>query len=436
MHTKKLVAAAAIALAGTLLAGCSGGGNGGGGNAPAESDPKAPLTIWTDTTRTDQAKAYAAEHPETTFTIETIDDTQGTNTTKLALAEKAGSGIPDVVFLGTPDEIASIAANPINYPMALDGLVPKDVLGGFPDGTISRCTYGGKVYCLGNDIGQTVLWYNKALFDEWGYPVPTTFDEFRDLGVAIGRDHPGYSIGTVNGHYGVDAFFGSSGCPMYDSTDPTTVKIDLSSEKCSRVGDVIGPLIANHTLLNYDPFDKTYTQLVTDGKVVATIGASWEGPFVFEAMDSDAAGKYAAAPMPSWTGEDTNYSGAIGGGIWIVSNKTKNAKAAVDFVTDMVTNKDIAKAAVTYPAYSPSRDVWLENISADPFWAADPADALKDAAGKINPSIGYVRYTNQMLDSYNDLIAGGDGSDIQDALITWGEQITKLAESTGYTVSK
>jgi ABC-type glycerol-3-phosphate transport system substrate-binding protein len=424
------LASSMVVVVGFSVAGCSGGGS-------TKADPNAPLTIWTDTTRTDQAKAYAAAHPELKFTIETIDDTQGTNTTKLALAEKAGSGIPDVVFLGTPDEIATIAANPINYPLALDGLVPQNVLDGFPPGTISRCTYGGKVYCLANDIGQTVLWYNKKLFADWGYAVPTTFEQFKELGLKLGTEHPGYSIGTVNGHYGVDAFFGSSGCPMYDSASPTEVKIDLTSPKCTRVGDVIGPLIANKTLLNYDPFDKAYVDEVTAGRVIASIGASWEGQFVFKAMDGDnAAGQYAAAPMPTWGAETTNYSGAIGGGIWIVSNKSKNPQAAIDFVVNMVTDKAIAKVAVTYPAYEPARDVWLNTFATDTWWAEDPAATLRDAASKINPSIGYVRYTNQMLDSYNDTVLKNGGSDINAALARWGDQITQLAVASGYTVSK
>jgi ABC-type glycerol-3-phosphate transport system substrate-binding protein len=422
--------AAAVALA-LILGGCSSASSG-----TPKSDPKAPLTIWVDTTRAAQAKAYAKDHPNQSIKVVTIDDTSGVDTTKLALAEKAGSGIPDVVFLGTPDEIAAIAANPINYPLALNDLVPKSTLGGFPDGTISRCTYGGKVYCLGNDIGQTVLWYNKKRFQEWGYTVPKTFQEFKELGIKLAAEHPGYSLGTVNGAYGVDAFFGSSGCPMYDSPSPTKVNVDLSSVKCTRVGDVIGPLMANHTLLNFDPFDKAYVAEVTAGKVIATIGASWEGDFIFEAMDKTSSGQYAAAPMPTWDGESTNYSGAIGGGIWIVSNKSKNAKGAVDFVENMVTSKEIAAKSVTYPAYAPSRDAWLATQSADKWWAEDPSDAMKDAATKINPAIGYVRYKVQMLDSYSDTVLKYGATDMPKALKDWGTQINDLAKSTGYTVSK
>jgi ABC-type glycerol-3-phosphate transport system substrate-binding protein len=288
-------------------------------------DPKAPLTIWVDANRSVQARAYKVAHPELNLTIDVVDASQGSNTSKIALAEKAGSGIPDVVFIGSPDEIAAMSANPINYPLALNQLVPKAILNGFPAGSLNRCTYGGNIYCLGNDTGQTVLWYNKAQFAAWNYTVPKTFEEFKALGEKLVKEHPGYNLGTVNGRYGVDAFFGSSGCPIIDATSVVDVKINTADPKCTRVGDVIGPLIANGTLATLDLFDKNYSSRVADGHVIAMVGASWLADFAFKPMTTDsgtgvdAKGKFAAAPMPTWAGESTNWSGAVGGGIWLVS---------------------------------------------------------------------------------------------------------------------
>lgn len=98
--------------------------------AQVQLDPKAPITVWVDGNRETQAQAYKAAHPEVSITINVVDTTQGSNTSKIALAEKGGSGIPDVVFLGSPDEVSTISANPINYPLALNDVVPKDVLAG------------------------------------------------------------------------------------------------------------------------------------------------------------------------------------------------------------------------------------------------------------------------------------------------------------------
>lgn len=446
MHRRHMIAGAAIAAAvGLALSGCSGGGasgSGGQGGDTVAQDAKAPLSVWVDAARLPQAQAYARAHPGVKITINTIDAAQGVNTQKISLALKAGSGVPDVVFIGAPDEVAALSANPINYPLALNSVVPKKVLASFPSNTISRCTYGGQVYCLGNDEGQTVLWYNKPLFQQWGYTVPKTFDDFKALGLKLAKDHPGYNLGSVNGRYGSDAFFGSSGCPVIDAASETTVKIDTASPKCTRVGDVIGPLLANKTLSTLDLFDKNYDNEVAAGKVAAFVGASWTADYAFKPMTTKsgnsfvASGKYAAAPMPTWNGETTNWSGAVGGGIWLVSRTTKNVKAAVALAVAMTTDPAIAKTQSTYPAYGPSADIWLQTKSADKWYAEDPSAVLKEAAAKVNPADRYVRYETQLLDAFNATVIKNGATDMSGALKAWGDQAAAAAKSTGYTVTK
>lgn len=437
MRKHKAFAALALGLALAAVAtGCS------SSSQPTKSNPNAPLTVWVDAARQPQAEAYAKAHPNLKITVDVIDSTQGANTEKISLAEKAGSGVPDVVFIGTPDEVANLAANPIDFPLALNNVVPQSVLNGFPQGVLSRCTYNGQIYCLGNDVGQTVLWYNKPLFQQWGYQVPTTFQQFEQLGIKLAKEHPGYNLGTVNGRYGVDAFFGSSGCPVLDATGVSTVKIDTSSPSCTRVGNVIGPLIANGTLSTLDLFDKSYDTQVAQGKVVAMIGPSWVGDFAFKPMTTNsgtsfkAAGKYAVAPMPTWSGETTNWSGAVGGGIWLVSRTSKNQTAAVNFAVAMTTDPSIAKTQTTYPAYGPSADIWLAAKKTDTWYAQDPSAVLKAAAAKVNPAEGYTRYETQLLDSFNSTVVKSGGTNMAAALQAWGQQAADAAQSAGYTVTK
>jgi ABC-type glycerol-3-phosphate transport system substrate-binding protein len=437
MRKDRAALAVTMAVALATIAACSSGS----ASTTTATDAKAPLTVWVDADRAPQAQAYAKAHPDLMIKINTVDPAQGSNTSKIALAEKAGSGIPDVIFLGSPDEISTLSAKAINFPLALNELVPSATLQGFPD-KLARCSFSGKVYCLGNDVGQTVLWYNKSLFAQWGYTVPKTFDDFKTLGIKLAKEHPGYNLGTVNGRYGTDAFFGSSGCPVSDATSVTEVKINTSDPKCVRVGNVIGPLMANGSLSTLDLFDKNYTAQVAAGKVIAMVGASWTAQFAFKPMTTksgtsfNAVGKYAAAPMPTWSGESKNWSGAVGGGIWIVSNKAKNQQAAVDFAVAMTTSPVIAKTQTTYPAYGPSADIWIAQKTTDPWYAAPPGAALKAAAANINPALGYVRYQTQLLDSYNATVLKSGATDMTGALKQWGEQIKQAATSSGYTVSQ
>ena len=429
--TKWLAIAAGVAVGTVALAGCS--------SAPSSTgvpqSAKAKITIWVDDARSKPAQAYAAAHPELHATVQSVDNTAGNIPSKIALATKAGKSVPDLVFLSQPDEISSLLANPVNFPLALDNVVKKSVLDGYASGTISRCTFGGKAYCLPNDLAQTVLYYNKTLFTKFGYKVPATFDDWLALGKKLAVDRPGYSLGSVNGRYGLDAYFGSSQCDFNTSTEPIKVKIDVTSKNCTRVTDVIGPLVANGTLSTLDPFDAAFTPIVKGGKLLATISPSWMGEFGIK-PNYTPEGDWAVAPMPTWVGASKNYSGAVGGGIWIVSAKSKNQSAALKFAEALTTDVSIQSKASTYPADKASATAWLAAAASDKWFASDPSAVYTEAAGKVSTTLGYVRYEPQLNDLYNSTILKNAGGDIGAALTDFGTQVTSAAKSAGYTVSK
>src|SRR5476651_1011170 len=100
-----VAAAASIAL---LATACTSGGGGGNANSPygfktAKQVKGSPITILVDADRTPIAKAFQTDHPECKASIQSYDgNAGGTNSfqTKISLADKAGSGWPDVVWSG------------------------------------------------------------------------------------------------------------------------------------------------------------------------------------------------------------------------------------------------------------------------------------------------------------------------------------------------
>ena len=420
------------------LTACSSGGSGGTsqtvGNA-TKQDPTTPITVLVDETRKAPAEAWAKAHPSPAITVQVADNTQGAIPSKISLAKKSGEKLPDVVFLSQPDELATLAANPVNYPLDLKTVVDAGTIASFAKGSVDRCTFQGKVYCLPNDIAQTVLYYNKTLFDQWGYTVPTTFDAWRELGEKVAKEHPGYSLGSVSGRYGTDAYYGSSGCPLNAATSPTDVKINVTDPACTRVNAVIGPLMANGTLSTLDPFDANYVKTVSSGKLLAAIMPSWFGAYGIK-PNYKKNGDYAVAAMPTWAGASDTTSGAVGGGLWLVSATSGNVKAATDFVTALTTDEKILVTAPTYPANTAGAAAWLKTTSADKWYAQDPSSVYAAQAGKISPTLGYVRYQTQLLDAYNATIVAGKGKDIDAALTAFGERITQAAQAAGYTVAK
>ncbi|MCX5143955.1 ABC transporter substrate-binding protein [Streptomyces sp. NBC_00338] len=419
-----------LAVTSLMLAGC-------GGQNESKSDVKqdagAPITIWVDDTRTKPAQEFAAAHPGLKATIKSVDNTHGNISAQIALAVKAKKDVPDAIFLSYPDEIAGMMVNPVNYALPLNDVVGPDVLGGFAKGSTAACTFDGKTYCLPNDLAQTVLYYNKSLFKEFGYTVPKTFDEWLALGLKVGKEHPGYSLGSVNSRYGLNAYYGSSGCAFSASSSPTTVKIDLKSPECTRVNDVIGPLLANKTLSPLDPFDAAYMPVVKSGKLLASISPSWMGDYGIKPT-APKKGDWAAAPMPTWKGATTNASGTAGGGIWVVSALSKNRDAAAKFASGMATDPVVQSTSPGYPASTAAADAWLKKVAKDDWYAEDPSAVYRDAAGKISPTLGFVRFQVQAEDAFNATVVKSRGRDIGAALTAFGDRVSKAAKSASYTV--
>jgi multiple sugar transport system substrate-binding protein len=425
---KWLAPAIALPLVIAALTGCTSSSS---SATTTKQDAKSPITIWVDGTRLDLANKWKTAHPEYKATVESVDGV----TQKVALAVKAGRGIPDIIFLGEPSEISTLLTNSVNYPLALNDLVTKKKLDGFAPGTVAKCTYNDKVYCLPNDTAQTVMYYNKTLFDKWGYTVPTTFSDWEALSEKVAAEHPGYSLGTMNGRYGLDGYFGSSGCEYNDASSATAVKINLTSNACARVTDVMGRMVKSGTLSTLDFFDTAYIKTISDGHLLAAIAPSWMGLYGIK-PNYKAEGDYAVAAMPKWKGADTNYSGAVGGGLWVAYSGTKNQKAVADFMTTETTDNAYIATGPGYPAYSAAANEWLKTTASDPWYAEDPSVALKYAAGKISPTLGFVRYQPQIADSYTNLIVKNAGGDLASAVSSFGDEITQAAKAAGYKVSK
>lgn len=414
-----------------VLAGCS---SKPADSAPAKSDPNAELLVWTDATRQPGFEAYKKAHPNVKVKIETYDS--AALLSKIQLFNRTGKGWPDVIFDALPNEAASLSSSLFNYAQSLDALVPKDVQAGFATANQS-CVIDGKLVCLKNDLAQSVLWYDKTLMNEFGYAVPKTWAEYAELGLKVAKEHPGYIIGTAGFQFVYYDFLWSSGCPIQTVTGPQKVTINTKDPKCTRVADLLDPLIKAGVVSRSGPFDPDTVKLGKEKKILMMPGASWYGDFVFKPEASYALpkGRLAAAPYPAWGGEAKNWSGATGGGIYVVSRHSKNLQGAADIATWMATNTDWQKGSPTYPAYGPAADAWLADHAKDSFYAADPTPALKAQADLINPAEANTAYAVEAAVTGTIVAKVRSGGTIAEGLPDLQTQLSQLAQSVGYEVS-
>ena len=249
-------AAASIAI---IAAGCSADDNTGSDSQygfPAPEQVKdSPITIWVDADRTAIVEAFKEDHPEIKVNVETYDGNAGGSDsfhTKISLFDQAGEGWPDVVW-STQVNDASWAAKESNgvqaYAAALDqGVIDQEWLDGYTAGALDPVTVDGHVYGVRDNLAPVVFWYNKALFDEFGYDIPETWEDYEALGEKLAAEHPGYILGSIGDPFtAVLTNMWSAQAPIY-TLDGDTFSSDFSDDHTTRMIELMDNMFANGTL--------------------------------------------------------------------------------------------------------------------------------------------------------------------------------------------
>ena len=430
----------ALAAAALVISGCASTGTT-DSSAPsvfkqATQNDSAPITVWTDSTRLPDVQKYQKEHPDVKMNIVTYDGSADGSTylqTKVQLFDRTGSGWPDVVFASPTDVTwASVPTNPSAQAFAapVDQLVPASTLQGFATGSLSPCQVDGHTYCLRNDIAQVVTWYNKKLMDQWGYQVPTTWEQYQALGEKVAAQHPGYVIGAVGDTNSQESYFWSSQCPAQQLVAKNTLKVDLSSPDCTRMASLLDPLIADKSVSTQGFF----TQGFDGSKVLMAVGPSWYGQYLFNSAFKTPAGQIAAAAPLKWDGQSTAVTGNVGGGIWMISSHSQNLKAATALTTWLTTSSDNLADAPTYPAYVAGAEAWLANPVNKDYFADDVSNVFLAAANEVWTGWSNTKFSDATPWSSAVLPALTAGQSLTQILPAWQTAIVNEAKSVGYTV--
>jgi ABC-type glycerol-3-phosphate transport system substrate-binding protein len=403
------------------------------------------LTVWVDSVRLPAAKLYQKTHRKVKLHIVTFDgDSNGATTlqAKIQLWNRTGKGWPDVIFSEQINDPVWMASKPFNYAANLDGAFPKKVLKKIPGASIGQCTVNGHLVCVQDNLAQEVLYYNKPLMAKFGYQVPTTWQQWAQIGADVAKNHPGYIIGTVGDSYGHWLYLWADQCPLSTLKGPNTVLINTADSHCTRMANLLDPLIADKSVSNVTVFSPDFAKAYggSEDKVLMMPGPTWYALALFRDTLKLPAGEWTAAAPLRW-GTEPVTTGQVGGGPWIISQHTKNMAAALDFVkwniTSAKTNtKEPNYSAVSpgYPSYAPGAVAWLKSLNADPFFAAPPGPAMQAAAKSVWKGWGLVTYPDQPVWSNSvvtQLVAGKSLSSLLPAL---GKGLSQAAQAAGYEV--
>jgi multiple sugar transport system substrate-binding protein len=430
----------AVLLLATTVAACGGnggsGGNGSRGFKPVKQTGGA-LTVWVDASRMDAAKLYQKQHPGVKMNIVSYDgDANGSNylRTKVSLFNRTRKGWPDVVFSSQNNE--TTWAVDAGFTAPLDkGLVPKSTLAGWAKGANTPCTVDGTLYCLRNDLAQTVLWYDAPLMKSWGYQVPQTWEDYQALGEKVAAEHPGYLVGSAGDTWAPELYMWPSKCGANQVTGPKAVTVSTGSANCTRMASLLDTLVKNRTMSMSSVFSSDFDKNEAS-RILMMPGPSWFGGALFQGSFKTPAHRIAVAPLPRWSADSGGTAGNVGGGTWLLSAHSTNLKAATDFLTWVTTSNDYqADLAPGYPAYAPAAQSWLAKQAASDYFSGDIAAPLRAAAEEVWPGWGYTQFSQEAVWAATVTPQLTAGKTVVSLLPAWQTAIANYARAAGYKVT-
>ncbi|GAA4628185.1 extracellular solute-binding protein [Actinoallomurus vinaceus] len=424
---------AAAAACGSGSGGTTGGTQGGFREAPQTAGP---LTVWVDSTRLAAAQLYQKQHPTVKMDIVTYDgDANGSNylQTKVSLFNRTRKGWPDVVFSTQNNEASWAVQAGFTAPLN-KGLIPQSTLSGWAPNANAPCTVNGTLYCLRNDLSQTVLWYNAPLMKKWGYEVPKTWEGFEALGQKVAAQHPGYLVGSAGDSFTPEIYMWAGKCGANQITGSRSITVDTTSANCTRMASLLDTLVKNHTMTMSSVFSSDFDKNQAD-KILMLPGPAWFGGALFQGTFKTPAGQVAAAPMPQWSGDPNPTVGNVGGGTWLLSAHSAHIKPATDFLTWVTTANDYqGKVAPGYPAYASAARTWLANQTASHYYANDISGPLQTAAGQVWSGWGYGQFSQEAIWAATVTPGMTAGKTVVSLLPAWKTAIANYARADGYKV--
>lgn len=451
-RSRQLLTATAVAASLLAVTACSGGSTGpsdsatdGASGSPygfetVAQDPAAAITIWVDASREPAVQAFQKAYPDVTVNVETYDggaNGSGSFQTKIEAFNQAGSGWPDVVFSTQNNDAAWASQGSDPFAAPLDkGYFDQSWLDGFTPGALAPVTVDGTVYGLRNDLAPAVTWYDKSLMDQFGYTVPTTWEEYQALGEKVATEHPGYIVGDIGDPWAPEVFFWGAKAPMNTVTGVDQFSADAADPNTVAMAKVLDALVPSGVIAQESVFSPEFVQKYT-GKVLMLPGPVWYSGALFQNADSlNAAPGTIAAGLPlSWDGQDA-ATGNVGGGTWFVSRHSANLDAAkkfLEFVTsDARYQVDLAPGL---PAYQSVGEQWLAKQAESAFFVDGFADDVAKAAGEVWDGWGYPKFSQEAVWAKTMTPEIAAGKTIESLLTTWEKALKNEAQANGYKVN-
>lgn len=296
------------------------------------------------------AQAYMKSHPNVEVDIESVPDNYGTK----ILTQIAGGNAPDIFQIGDGDVSTFQSKGAIlNLSPFIKGKNGLDTNNYYPQ-LLNIGRINGNYYTLPKDYSTIAVYYNKDLFDKAGISYPSndwTWKDFENIAkkltIKSGSKYKQWGASFMGDvRWNLPLIYSYGGDVI--SPDGKTVQGYMNSKGTVQALTLLNQMI-NIDKISPSTQDQAALQgadLFQTGKVAMAIGGIWP---LQNYIDSKM--NFGIAYMPKGPNGQFSAIGYSGYGIY---SKTKNKKAAWDYLKYMETTGQSTFAQYAMSAYKPA----------------------------------------------------------------------------------
>jgi multiple sugar transport system substrate-binding protein len=427
-NSKIVTAIAALGVSAVVLSGCSaGGGSSDGGDVTLEFWSWAPNTQ-------EIVDTWNAENPD--IQVKYTDAGGGKDSSaKLLTASRAGNA-PDVAAVEYPTLPSLIVAD---VPLDITDYV-SDVTDAYAEGTLAQTTFDGHVYGLPQDVGPMALVYRSDLLEQWGIPVPTTWDEFKTAAAAVrAADPEAYIASLPADQWAFYAGVATQAGAEWWSIEDGKWTVGIADEASLEVADFFQGMVEEDLISTEPILTPEWNAKANAGKIVSWPAALW-APAVIEGVAPDTVGNWRMSNFPQWTAGDAGVANQ-GGSALVVTKDSEHPEEAAEFISWLNASEEGAEQLLTVQNAYPAATVGQEAATdtAPPSLMPEQTDfytlAAEIASDTISvtwgPNVNVAEST--FTDELNKAIS--DGSSWRDAFTAVQDTVVADMTKSGYEIT-
>ncbi|MBE1875520.1 ABC transporter substrate-binding protein [Myceligenerans pegani] len=432
-----------VAAAATVsLAACSSGGSAAEPDEPAEQAGPVSIEIWGWDAETGEQIVDAFNEAQDDVEAEYVLQASNVATqTNFQNAMEAGSGVPCLVQGFAPLTTMVVNGWAQDITEYVEGSTDL-----YNEGALAAAQVDGRYYGLPAGSDAQFYMVNQKTFDEYDVEVPTTWDEFVEVGRELKKD--GVDITNLAGEDPTPLMhLAQQAGAEWFAIDGDQWVVNFTDERTLAAADVFQQLIDEDMVSNQTYMDRPALYKYFDSGKMASTTTQWWSLTGLQTNMPDSAGDWTAHPIPQFADAAAPVTPGRATASFVPVG-CEHPEAVVAF-HDWRTTPEAIEAgrnaetgAIGFPTQIPDPSDYVEEVVPEGFFADDQAaadeivSAQTHVIGKFELGPNYDAWFPELQDQWGKAVAGE--ITLEEALTAVQEFVASDLENKGisYTVAE